>query len=96
MDTVSHKFYTLLNIKYYYMNVIHDLSLTVDALTQTLLFKKKKKKRESTWHYTNNKVNIGLTMSYYLIDEEKIQAFVISRTILSFEKFFNSFKKLVN
>ena len=33
-------------------------------------------------------------MSYYLIDEEKIQAFVISRIILSFEKFVNSFKKL--
>lgn len=42
MDTVSHKFYILLNIKYYYKNVIHDLLLTVDALTRTLLFTKKK------------------------------------------------------
>lgn len=41
MDTVSHKFYILLNIKYYYKNVIRDLLLTVDALTQTLLFTKK-------------------------------------------------------
>lgn len=35
-------------------------------------------------------------MSYYLLDEEKIQAFLITRIILSFEKFCNSFKKLVN
>ena len=46
MDTVSHKFYIILNIKYYYKNVIHDLSVTVDALTQTLLLKKKKEKKE--------------------------------------------------
>ena len=46
MDTVSHKFYIILNIKYYYKHVIHDLSVTVDALTQTLLFKKKKKKEK--------------------------------------------------
>lgn len=46
MDTVSHKFYILLNIKYYYKNVVHDLLLTVDALTQTLLFIKRKRKKK--------------------------------------------------
>lgn len=87
-----------------YESYIHDLLLTVDALTQTLLFAKKEQvekyktpccKIYNAWHYTNNKVNIGLTMSYYLLDEEKIQAFVIT-LILFFEKFFNSFKELVN
>lgn len=108
MDTVSHKFYILLDIKYHCKNVLRDLLLTVDALTQTLLFIKKKKRKEvekyktqcckiyNAWHYTNNKVNVGLTMSCYLFDEEKTRAFVISRTILSFEESFNSFKKLVN
>ena len=52
MDTVSHKFYIILNIKYYYKNVIHDLSVTVDALTQTLLFKKKKKKKKKRIYVT--------------------------------------------